>query len=63
MSRTSNGVANGNGDDDDDFDDDVPSTQRTYESESDIQPDYSCIRNLLRNVSITHGFLTFLLFQ
>lgn len=50
MSRTSNGVANGNGDDDD-VDEDGPSTQTTYEGESNIQPDYTTIRHLLRNVS------------
>ncbi|XP_074593771.1 structural maintenance of chromosomes protein 1A-like [Brevipalpus obovatus] len=43
-----NGTANGTGDED--MDDDGPSTQRTFESEEDLEPDYSGLRHILRNL-------------
>ena len=50
-----NGETNGNADDDDD--DDGPSTQRSYESDSMIKPDFSILKNSLKNVSLFSNIL------
>ncbi|KAH7636839.1 structural maintenance of chromosomes 1 [Dermatophagoides farinae] len=51
-SQRSNGVENGIGsqDMDDDDDDDGPSTQRNYENDANIKPDFSQLKNSLKNI-------------
>ncbi|XP_015793596.1 LOW QUALITY PROTEIN: structural maintenance of chromosomes protein 1A-like [Tetranychus urticae] len=49
--NTANGTANGTGGDDDDFDDEgAPSTQRSYDNDSTIIPDYSTLKNSLKHI-------------
>lgn len=49
-SHNNDGETNGNADDDDD--DDGPSTQRSYESDSNIIPDFSILKSSLKNVCL-----------
>ena len=50
--NNNDGETNGNADDDDD--DDGPSTQKSYESDSNIKPDFSILKNSLKNVMNLH---------
>ena len=48
-----NGMFNGNADDDDIDEDGIPSTQKSYENDSTIKPDFSALKSNLRHVRVT----------
>uniref|UniRef100_A0A6G1SFN8 Structural maintenance of chromosomes protein n=1 Tax=Aceria tosichella TaxID=561515 RepID=A0A6G1SFN8_9ACAR len=51
---THSATQNGDADDDEDEDDDMPTTQRAYQSDSNIKPDFDVLPEHLKNVDDPH---------